>query len=151
MKTKDICIRLREVRCCNTASSDLILSHSIWVSCIPHLYFWWECLKVPSNLLQNMPWKGVCTCRRILDRHGVLRLCVKTPSTYQHLEWAEAAEKQQNIVGSLSRCIDTGDGKDIFFSCLSVRTASQMKEGDFSVILNTFILKVIIKNRTSQG
>lgn len=41
--------------------------------------------------------------------------------------------------------------KTFFFSCLSVRTASQMKEGDFSVTLNTFILKVIIKKQDFTG
>lgn len=147
MKTKDISIRLREVRCCNSAPSDLIYIALSEPPVFPHLYFWWQCLKVPTNLLQNMPRKGVCTCRRSLDRHGGLRLCVKTPSSYQHLEWAEAAENQQNIVGSLSRCMNTSDGRALYLlSCLSIRTASWKREGDFSVILNTFILKVIKKN-----
>lgn len=147
MKTKNISIMLREVRCCNTAPSDLISSALSEPPTSPISTSDGN-VEVPSNFCRICHEKEFAPVGGVLTDTGGLRLRVKTPSSYQHLEWAEVAEKQQYIVGSLSRCINTGDGKALcFLSCLSVRTASRMREGAFSVILNTLILKVITKTR----
>lgn len=105
-----------------------------------------KCLQV----FMNMPSKEVYTHRRSLDRHGDWALVQKLHliSTWNEQKWL----KTNKILLDVSRCMNTGNERDLcFIACLNVRTASWMKEGDFSVIWNTLILKVVIKTEAFTG
>lgn len=79
--------------------------------CVPHLYFRWQCLKVPSNFWWICHQKGFIPIGRVLTDMGAWHLVQKLHliSTWNEQKWLKTNE----ILLDVSKYTNTGNEKDL--------------------------------------